>query len=96
MTPGLIVPDFRRSPAPMNPSLTMHPMIFPRRRTNRRATRCTITSPWSMLKLMSDSELSSFRTKIAGNSLRAPKVRRVSMPLSEAAMGLSSGFPQYQ
>jgi hypothetical protein len=49
-----------------------------------------------MLKLISDSLLSSFLTKIAGSSDRAPNLIRVFTPSSKALTGRIAGLPQYQ
>jgi len=54
------------------------------------------TSPASTLKLSSDSLSSALRTKIAGKSELAAKVRRVWTPSSEAAAGRKVRSPQYQ
>src|ERR1700728_2057472 len=96
VTSGATVPDFSRSPAPAKPLFTMQPVRRPRRTMNRAATRWMSTSPSSILKLSSDSLPSSLRTKSAGSSLRAAKVRRVWMPSSEAPVGFTDGSPQNQ
>src|ERR1700680_4896664 len=63
---------------------------------NRFATRCTMTSPASMLKFSSDSLPSSLRTKIAGKSEFAANRSRVWTPSSEAATGLKVGGQKYK
>ena len=82
--------------SPQIPCSRCSRLSFPGARSSRRATRCRITSPSSMLKFRSDSEPSSFRTKIAGSSACAANLIRVCTPSSEAATGWMAGLPQYQ
>ena len=77
-------------------NITVHTLLYP----ILNGSMPTATSIWcasdrlkasSMLKFSSDSLPSSLRTKIAGCSARAPKLRRVCTPSSDAATGLSAG-----